>query len=231
MEGPRDLALVCGKGQSIWNVYLKREGDVSHELKRDPDKDDELISAALAVANRIREQNASYVGSSHDYPLLGAESYFIGQIHYGDFYNRMPVECHLQGTRRWHPDKDFSTVTGQLDELLEGLSLPAHIHARTEWTFVGESYAVDEGDQIVRSIRASFQRLFDREMPLGGVSLILDTSHLVPLGGVPTVAIDYDGRTAHGDREVVELDRALASCRLAALTTFDFLHGGSFSTS
>ena len=226
MEGPPDTAVVCGKGQSIWNLSLTRPGDTSHELRRRPE-DDRLLHAAVTAVQALRAENDRLSSAAHTFPLLGPESIFIGQLHYGDFYNRSPRTCTLQGTRRWNPDKRFEEVRGRLDRTLAQAGLPEGIRAEVAWTFVGESYSVAPEERIVRSLQAASRLVRGAELPLGGVSLILDTSRLVPFGGVPTVPIDCDGATGHADTELVRLPKVVEGCALALATTCAFLDGGS----
>jgi len=88
-EGAEERALIMGKGQSIWNIRVVRDGDVVHELRREP-QSDALIETTNRLVRALIDKNASFAAADHDYPLLGPQSIFIGQVHYGDFYNRVP---------------------------------------------------------------------------------------------------------------------------------------------
>ena len=57
-----------------------------------------------------------------DHEWVGAETYFLGEVHGGDFYNRHPVECRLVGTRRWAPGNTFAAVEAEFDALLEPIA-------------------------------------------------------------------------------------------------------------
>jgi acetylornithine deacetylase/succinyl-diaminopimelate desuccinylase-like protein len=169
----------------------------------------------------IRAEDRRLSLISHD--LLGPESIFVGQIHYGDFYNRAPRCCTLQGTRRWHPDKTFQDVQASMADLLADAGLPEGIRAELSWTFVGESFSVDPKEKIVRALQAAARSLQGGELPLSGVSAVLDTSRLVPFGRVPTVPVDCDGSTRHADAEFVRLPVVAEACRLALETTRNYL--------
>jgi acetylornithine deacetylase/succinyl-diaminopimelate desuccinylase-like protein len=221
-EGPPDVAVVKGKGQSIWTITLEREGEACHELRRRPE-DDRLLDAVLTLAGAFRSENEWF--SLHPDDLLGPESIFTGQLHYGDFYNRAPRSCTMQGTRRWFPDKKFDDVKKHLDELVRGADVPDGIKAGIEWTFVGESFAVDPKERIVAALRDAGLSLRGTELPFAGVSSVLDTSRLVPLGHVPTVPIDCDGSTGHADAEFVRMPVVKAGCALALQTALNYLGG------
>ena len=221
-EGPPDCAVVCGKGQSIWNLTIRREGDVCHELRRPPNADDPL-RVALGLVEELTRENERLKHAEHGFPLLGPESVFIGQMHYGDFYNRAPDTFALQGTWRWHPDKSYDQVRGYLDNLVRQITVPQGSEVESEWTFVGESFSVDPKEAIVQALRSAYRKLKGRDLKLAGVSAILDTSRLVPAGNIPTVPIDFGGDTAHADYEYVALDTVVAGCRLALLTALRYL--------
>ena len=222
LEGGCDGAIVIGKGQSIWNVFLRRGGQPCHELVRSPDTPD-LFEAASAIINALRLEQARIAARATRYPLLGTETLFIGQMHCGDFYNRVPAECHLQGTRRWNPDRDFESARSEFEQAVAGVPLPAGIEATTDWIFGGESFEVDPDAAVIRALRASFRELHGRELPLAGIKLVCDTSRLVPVGKVPTALWGIEGSTAHADFEYVDLENLGPACGMHLLTTLKYL--------
>ena len=221
-EGPPDCAVVCGKGQSIWNLSIKREGEVCHELRR-PANADNVLRAALDLSDKLIRENDKLSLSEHEFPLLGPESLFIGQIHYGDFYNRAPNICTMQGTRRWHPDKDFDQMRLHLDHLTKGVATPKDISVESSWTFVGESFSISPEESVVKALRAAYRKLKGRDMELAGVSSILDTSRIVPAGRIPAVPLYFHGDSGHGDYEYVELEKVTEGCRLALSAALHYL--------
>jgi len=221
-EGPRDQAVVMGKGQSIWNTVISREGEICHELWRSPEADC-LLGTVISLTETLQRKCIRLSHEEHIFPLLGPQSVFIGQLHYGDFYNRMPKEAFLQGTWRWHPDHRFAQVKQELRELIAEVNRPLGVKIEDSWIFVGESYRIDKKDPIVLSLRDSYCRLFGREMGIAGTSLILDAGRLVSLGEIPAVPLGFDLATAHADYEFVHLDRVEEGCRLGLLTVLTYL--------
>jgi len=221
-EGPPDRAVVCGKGQSIWSLVLRRDGDVCHELRR-PAGADDLLRAAQDLGQRLLAENTRLLTAKPAHPLLGPESVFIGQFHYGDFYNRAPVSCSLEGTWRWPPEKSFQEVQRGLHGIVESVDMPKGISVEEKWTFVGEAFSLDPDERIVRALRCAYQELNGRPMKLAGVSGVFDTNRLVPIGHVPAVPLDCHGASAHGDREVVRIPLMEAGCRLAVATAAHYL--------
>jgi len=222
-EGPDAAAVVMGKGQAIWSIRVVRPGRTQHELAQDETAPD-LLEAVSAVISALRAEGARLAEGDRGYPLLGPESLFIGQVHCGDFYNRVPMECRFQGTRRWLPDQSFDEVRKTFDRFVADLSLPAGIEAAVDWIPVGESYEVDPDACVIRALRGGYEELHGGELPLGGMASVCDTSRLVPLGGVPTAVWGVDGATAHADIEYVRLDRLAPACRMHLLTTLNYLN-------
>ena len=213
-EGPADKALVMGKGQSIWNLRLTRTGRVCHELRRDP-QDDALLESAGRLLNRLLQYRDELASAPHEYPLLGPQSLFVGQVHYGDFYNRVPATAFLQGTRRWHPDRTFEDAQAELAAIVDTVPLPDNVSVDQWWTFVGDSYAFDPAAPIVTSLQDAFRAVTGEAMEIGGSSTVFDANRLVPFGGIPAVPIGFGTDAAHADYEFVRLSQVEQACRIA----------------
>jgi len=213
---------IQGKGQAIWNLTVKRRGDVCHELNY-PAGAPDFFSACMTVAKALTDAGKKLAEGKSKYDLLSPESLFVGQMHYGDFYNRAPATCSLQGTWRWCPDKTFADVEKEMHRLLETVTLPAGMSVACEWQFVGESYAVDRNAAVVLAQQRAFQAVTGKPAAYRGLSVVTDTNRLVPQGNVPTVLCGFDNEFAHADYEYVRLDRLLEPCRIALLTGLNYL--------
>ena len=215
-------AVVMGKGQSIWTIRLKRDGVACHELCR-PDGED-LLGACLALARRLHRRSSELSRSKGRFHLLGPESLFVGQVHYGDFYNRAPRKCTLEGTWRWLPNRTFKEVQEEMAELLQTVPLPPGISVECNWTFVGESYRMPPKETVVKAFKSAGRAVTGRQMQDTGISAIVDGHRLVPLGHVPSVLCGFDNGTAHADLEFVRLEKMVDPCKIALLTALNYLH-------
>ena len=218
----RDKAIVAGAGQAIWNVTLRRAEAASHELNRSPEADN-LLECALRVAAALRAHDRSLRQSTAGRGLLRPESLFIGQLHYGDFYNRAPEVCTLQGTRRWHPGRTFDFVQEEMRDLLAVLPAFPRVAVQCDLRLTGDAFEVNPDESIVRALRLAWQKATGNAMPLAGTSVVTDANRLVGLGKIPTVLIGFDNEFAHADRESVRLERLVTPCRAALLTVLNFL--------
>ncbi len=225
-EGPNDAVMIMAKGQSIWNITLERQGSACHELEAGTNGGD-LLKTAVEVINALLDKNKQWQDQTHSYPLLGAETSFVGQFHYGDFYNRLPKACNLQGNHRWHPNHSFQEMQDELKQLLQTISCPEGIDIKHSWEFVGESYEVNPDEPVVQSLRKSYKAVTGQEIEVGGTSLVTDVCRLVRYGGVPAVLWGFDTATAHADYEFVRVSRMGIACQICLHTVLDYLHSNA----
>ena len=83
-------------GMNIWKVTLQRGGHACHEMAGS-EKGWGLIRTLNDLLSLLAEKNRRLGDTHANYPLLPPESVFIGQIHYGDFYNRVPASLYNRG--------------------------------------------------------------------------------------------------------------------------------------
>jgi acetylornithine deacetylase/succinyl-diaminopimelate desuccinylase-like protein len=122
-----DYAVVCeltqpGKvviahmGQATAEITVSRPGMPTHELQTPPGTPHPLHAAARVV-EKIRRRTEELAKDEH--PWVGAETYFVGEVHGGDFYNRFPASCRIVGTRRWAPGNSLTAVEAEYRALLD----------------------------------------------------------------------------------------------------------------
>lgn len=217
------VAVIGGNGMAIWSLRVRWDGATSHELARPPEADS-LLAVSLDIAKSLREHNGRLADQTAANPMVPPESVFIGQMHYGDFYNRVPTTCTLQGTRRWQPARDFEEVKQDFDSVLATTTRPEHIALATEWQLCGESFAVSVDEPVVQAFCSAHETVTGHTMPMGGTAIITDVNSLVSAAGVPTVQCGFDNEYAHADQEFVRIDRLLEPCRITLLTVLNFLN-------
>jgi len=222
-ESFSDLTVVAAKGQAIWNILLSRQGQICHEISRGPDMDN-LLEAAVRVVNAILRKNNELSVEPHKYDSLGPETLFIGQVHYGDFYNRVPKECKLQGTYRWHPDHSFESVQKDLAETLDKLDIPANVSLDLSWVLSGESYEVDPSESVIQALHSSCKAITEKKWQLGGTSVVTDACRIARVGNIPVGVLSFGSDRAHADYEFVKIDDVLCSTKILLRAVLDYLH-------
>jgi acetylornithine deacetylase/succinyl-diaminopimelate desuccinylase-like protein len=225
VHSAREKAVVAGKGQGIWHLTLRWTGAVGHELCRPPDADG-LLRTVLEAAGRLGERSQELAAGLAGDSDTGPGSLFVGQMHYGDFYNRTAGSCTLQGTRRWPPSQTSAEIALEIEDFARAIPCAPNVSAEVRFQVVGEAYRMGPAEPVVAALRSAWREVHGSPMELGGLDAVTDANRLVPLAGVPTVLLECDNRLAHADREVVHLARLSDSCRVALGTVMRYLEGG-----
>lgn len=221
-EGPDDAAAIMANGMAIWNLKISHKNHACHELCTQQDKF-ELLDAVNNCVGILKQKNLKLKEQPNAYALLPAESVFVGQLHYGDFYNRLPNECMLQGTRRWHPDKKYDVVKQEFRVLLNSLGFPTEISTELDWFFVGESYEISPDEKIVKCLLQAYEAVQSRPLVVRGHSSVTDICRFVNNGHIPAVLCGFGTETGHADFEYVNTEQLVSSCRTALLTVLYYL--------
>ena len=225
-EGPDDFAAVTANGMAIWDMMIKGGFDVCHELCLESDPDD-ILTASMKVVEALKQEDRKLIRDNNPFELLRRESLFIGQMHYGDFYNRVPNVVRMQGTRRWHPDKNFDSIRAGFDSLLNSIGIPASVGIEIEWMLVGDSYEIPKDESIVTSLTDAYENIYGQTCPVRGHSSVTDVCRLVRHGGIPAVLCGFGTSTGHADYEYVSIEQVKKSCQVALLTAIKYLKSTS----
>ena len=203
-----DTFLAAHMGQATVEITITRPGLVTHELKtaaRTPHP----ILAAGRVIEAIAARNAELATTEH--PWVGAETYFLGEVHGGDFYNRFPNECRLIGTRRWAPGNTLEAVEKEFLELLDPIAAETGCSIELDLKLVRGAYSIDPEHELSRALRAGYRDVTGTELPVTGIKVVADGAVFQGEASIPTVYHGPAGTGAHGDIEfvpVAELVRA-----------------------
>ena len=160
------------------------------------------------MIDAIRARNEELAAVEHEW--VGPESYFLGEVHGGDFYNRYPVECRFVGTRRWAPGNTLAQVEEDFRALLAPIAAESGCVIDLDLQLVRGAYEIDPEHRLVVALREAYQDVTGDELPLTGVKLVADGA-IFNAAGIPTVYHGPMGTGAHGDVEsidVAELVRA-----------------------
>ena len=222
-EGPDNSAAIMANGMSIWNLTIRHEQPACHELCTGIDRTS-LSEKVIKIIDTLLQKDARLLNDPNPFPLLGPESLFIGQVHYGDFYNRVPNTTSMQGTRRWHPDKTFEQIKTDFDELIGTLPLDNRIRIDRDWIYVGDSYEISETEPIVKSFINAFEAVHNRNCPVAGHGSVTDASKLVREAEIPAILCGFGTETGHADYEFVTIEKLERCCAVALLTVMNYLN-------
>ena len=203
-----DTFLAAHMGQATVEITITRPGLVTHELKTAAGTPHPILAAGRVI-EAIAARNAELATTEH--PWVGAETYFLGEVHGGDFYNRFPNECRLIGTRRWAPGNTLEAVEEEFLELLDPIAAETGCSIELDLKLVRGAYSIDPEHELSRALRAGYRDVTGTELPLTGIKVVADGAVFQGEAAIPTVYHGPAGTGAHGDIEfipVAELVRA-----------------------
>jgi acetylornithine deacetylase len=179
----------------------------THELQTPPATPHPLYAAANLIVE-ISNRNAQMAERVH--PLLGSETYFVGEVHGGDFYNRYPTSCRIVGTRRWWPSRSLDVVEREFRALVDDVATRTGCDVALDLRLVRDGYEIDPEHELVRQLQDAYHEVTGAELRPVGVKVVADGA-LFAAAGIPTVYHGPRGSGAHADEEwmpVGELVRA-----------------------
>lgn len=216
-----DMAVVCElsdhaqvavahMGQATAEIRVSRPGMPTHELKTPPGTPHPLLAAATvcdAVAARTAELAA------HEHPWVGAETYFVGELHGGDFYNRFPTECRIVGTRRWMPGNSLAAVEAEYRALLDRVAAETGCEIELDLKLVREAYEIDLGHPLLHALEAAYLEVTGRGLERVGMKVVADGALFAEFG-IPTVYHGPVGSGAHADVEYMPVDELVRAANV-----------------
>ena len=198
---------VAHLGSATFEITVSRSGMPTHELQTPPGTPHPLLAAARVVeAIRARAEELAAV----EHPWVGAETYFLGELHGGDFYNRHPTSCRLVGTCRWAPSSSLEAVEADFRELLARVATQTGCEIDLDLKLVRAAYEIDPAHELVRALQESYREVTGAELRPVGIKVVADGALFAEVG-IPTVYHGPQGSGAHADVEcvsVAELVRA-----------------------
>lgn len=198
-----DSFVAAHLGCATFEIEVRRSGLATHELRTPAGTPHPIMVAGRvldAIAARQRELDRNV------HPLVGPETFFVGEIRGGDFYNRFPTTCRLVGTRRWHPESRMADVEADFRWLLDGVAEETGATIELDLRLVRESYAIDPEHPLSLALRGAYAAVTGDEMAVGGGKLVADAAFFNGDCGIPAVYHGPAGTGAHGDVESVTLE-------------------------
>jgi acetylornithine deacetylase/succinyl-diaminopimelate desuccinylase-like protein len=215
-----DLGVVCELGGptlpvahlgcATFEITIRRPGMVTHELQT-PKGTPNPILVAAQVIEAIRARNEELALTEHAW--VGAETYFLGESHGGDFYNRHPVEHRFVGTRRWAPGNTQEAVEAEFRAMLAPIAAESGCTIDLDLRLVRGAYRIDEEDRLVVALREAYEEVIGNELPLDGVKVVADGA-VFHAAGIPTVYHGPVGTGAHADVEFIETTELVRATRV-----------------
>ena len=223
-SSPAQHQILAGKGQAIFTVTIRRAGEIVHENNAAPGTINPL-DIAVDVAARLKARHRELAAEGPpalpgrpegDLPLLGPETLFIGEIHGGDFYNRVPLEARITGTRRFGPARTWREIQDEFEAMLAPIRQSSGVQIDVALAGNGLGYSVDPDAPIVGALARAHQQVTGNVLPVTGTKSVSDANIIACEGGIPALGYGPNATTAHADEEWVTIDDLERTARVFA---------------
>ena len=148
------------------------------------------------------------------YKDLGTQTMFIGEFKGGDYFNRLPKECYINGTIRFNPGKTLKQVISDIDGLISDVYTPNDLEVKSDINFVGEGFSVNEDEDLVIAIRESYKYLTGQNLKSEGMIAVADASKVVNYGKLPAIYFGTGLKSAHSNNENISLKGIVKQCKV-----------------
>jgi acetylornithine deacetylase/succinyl-diaminopimelate desuccinylase-like protein len=226
MEGESHVVPVAGRGAGIIEIEVTPSTEAGvHEGLSGRHEIPPVLMAGARLLHAFNDRNAAL--TQVDIPYIGPEYYFVGLLQGGDFYNRLPNRCRLEGTRRFGPDHRFADVEAEFHEIVDRVAAEAGTNINAKLTLDRGAFRIDPQTPLVGALQAAYQEVFGKPLPLGGMTLCADAPIFVA-AGIPATYHSPDLGRAHSDVEYAVLDSLDEASKVYALAAVHFLgqYGG-----
>lgn len=220
LEIGHDALPVAGLGSGITTARFTRPGAVTHELKTaagTPHPAFAVAEAALglqALNERLKQVHV---------PGIGPESFHVGQVHCGDFFNRYPNAGWIEGLRRYGPENSAEFAEAELRSLLGPIGERHGLDFEMTFEKVRDGFRIAPDHPLVTSLQQAFRDDTGRELPITGIRIIADAPIFDKVGGIPCLYHGLAGESAHSDLEWVDESELERAARVYLRTAVNFL--------
>ena len=218
-EGASDALLIAGLGMGIFEIEVSRDGESIHENSAPRGTPNPLLAAARLVglfeardAERARD----------DLPWTGPESYFVGVLQGGDFYNRVPTSCRIVGTRRYAAERSFEEVSAEIDTLARKVEADTGARVDVRFTKTRDGFRLREDEPLVKALGRAYADATGQQLPVVGWRSVADAPVFNKEGRIPATYHSPGGEGAHADVESVPIDGLVRAARVYLLTAAYF---------
>lgn len=213
VEGDEEL-WTMSMGSAVFTITLESRRGGTHTnfvpFGRNPIR----FMGDLIERIRLRQEELD-AGQRH--PLAGPERIDLGIARAGDYQNRTPLYCELQGSRRWMPGKSARDVIAELEALAAPIAQAGDLGLRVEIEHEREPFETPADDPAVLAVAEAARRVNGAEPAVVGRRIVGDANLFVHGTGIPTFYYGPGYATAHSEDEWVSIDHLARAARVYLL--------------
>ncbi len=162
--------------------------------------------------------------------IVGRPCVNVGIASGGDFYNRIPSLCALEGTVRWNPGKTFHDVERELQSLVKNVEermeepFRKAIHFNLDVNLIRDAYELVGKNEVVDWLKKAVKATTGKDIDVIGTRYVSDVGLFGP-AGIPTVSWgpinDEDFDLAHSNNECMRIDNLVVLAKGYAALALD----------
>ena len=218
VEGP-DALWVMLMGSMVFTITLDSHQGGTH-TQYVPISDNPLRVVGDLLNRLCQFQDELNNTTSH--PLAGPERIDLGIVHCGDYFNRIPRDGTLTGTRRWSPGKQAPAVLAELQSLCDQVRAETSHQLHVSMEHEREPFETPVHDPIVAAVSKAHHRVTGTDAATVGKRIVGDANLYVHGSQVPTIYYGPSNETAHADVENVSLTRLESAAKVYALSALHY---------
>jgi len=202
------------RGLTFWDFVVRRPGAGIHETVAAGDVIHPLQVGEVLLRRLLELADGLAAGR-----IEPRGSLFVGRFTSGDYYNRVPLDAQLSGTRRHHADSSLAAVRTQLLEVAAAVAAQTGATIEPQIQGLIEAYAIDPNERVARALRIAHYELTGEPMMAVGSRATGNAGDFVHEAHIPAVYYGCSYPTAHSDDDQVfvpELARVAAGYALAS---------------
>jgi len=221
VEGEPGHLFVIGKGLSVFEVDIHREGEVIHEIVATKDLP-HPITVGHQLVQAMLDRNAKFARTRLPYDM-GAETYFIGIFKSGDLYNRVPTHCYIVGTRRYAPHRTFAEVEAEFRGMTTQIATETGAQIDVKIWKQRDGFEIDPESPISAALKAAYASVYGKPIHLAGQKFVADSSIFIHEAGVPALQYGPGLTRAHADVEWVDLKDVVDTTKVHLMSALNYL--------
>jgi len=217
-EGPSAI-WAASLGSAMFTIRGTSGREPVHSLKVAYEENPaRWLGELLVELARLEEEFEA--GQHH--PLCGRQQLNVGLVRAGDWFNRLPVEFEVTGTRRWTPGLTRDDVVAHLEAACQRAAGEAGLRFAVELSNDREPFATPVDHPLVQALRSASAASAGEPAEIIGMALTGDANLYANEAAMPVAYYGPGYDTAHSDLERVSLASVVHCAEVYALTCAGF---------
>lgn len=206
-------------GSALFTITAFADREPIHTIKV-PYADNPVRWLGVLLAE-FDDLEASFSAGTH-HVLCGRHQLNVGIIRAGDWFNRLPVEWQVTGTRRWTPGSTCADARMEMETLCADLAARSGLRFEVELANDREPFETPADHPLVTALLDAGEADRGTRPDIVGMGLVGDANLYANDGGVSTVYYGPEHETAHSDVERVSAKRLAHCARVYAMVAAAF---------